>query len=295
MTTESNTVPGVFYAPDGTELSYREMGTGETVVCLPGGPMQDSRYLGDLGGLSARHRLIVLALRGTGLSAAPEDVTSYRCDRLVGDVEALRTHLGLDSMNLLGHSAGTNLAVLYAVAHPERVDRLLLITPSLAAVGIDVSASDRRQVAQLRKGEAWFPRASSALSNLAAGQATTDDLEAVAPFFYGRWDSAARAHREARVRQINQEAAGIYGSERAYVPHEVRTVLSTFEPPTLVLAGELDVNTPPISAAKFARLFPDADLAVQPGASHFPWLDDSDRFVATTSAFLTAGRSDPLA
>ncbi len=60
-------------------------------------------------------------------------------------------------MHLLGHSAGTNLAVLYAVAHPERLDRLLLITPSLAAVGIDVSASDRRQVAQFRKREAWFP------------------------------------------------------------------------------------------------------------------------------------------
>ncbi len=98
------------------------------------------------------------------------------------------------------------------------------------------------------------------------------------------------------MRQTNQEAAGIYGSERAYVPHEVRTVLSTFEPPTLVLAGQFDVNTPPISAAKFARLFLDADLAVQPGASHFPWLDDADRFVATTSAFLTtARRSDPPA
>ncbi len=71
MMTENNTVQGVFRAPDGTELSYRQMGTGETVVCLPGGPMQDSRYLGDLGGLSARHRLIVLDLRGTGLSAAP--------------------------------------------------------------------------------------------------------------------------------------------------------------------------------------------------------------------------------
>jgi len=57
------------------------------VVCLPGGPMQDSKYLGDLGGLSARHQLILLDLRGTGASAIPEDTASYRCDHLVGDVE----------------------------------------------------------------------------------------------------------------------------------------------------------------------------------------------------------------
>jgi pimeloyl-ACP methyl ester carboxylesterase len=49
--------------------------------------MRDSKYLGNLGGLSARHRLILLDLRGTGASAIPEDTASYRCDRLVGDAD----------------------------------------------------------------------------------------------------------------------------------------------------------------------------------------------------------------
>lgn len=83
-----------FSAPDGTQLSYRVTGDGDPVVCIPGGPA-DSRYLGDLGGLSAHRRLIVLDLRGTGRSAVPEDTSTYRCDRLVDDVEALREHLGL--------------------------------------------------------------------------------------------------------------------------------------------------------------------------------------------------------
>jgi proline iminopeptidase len=38
--------------------------------------------------------------------------------------------------------------------------------------------------------------------------------------------------------------------------------------------------------AEFADLFSDATLEVQPGAAHYPWLDDADRFVATTAAFL---------
>jgi proline iminopeptidase len=40
------------------------------------------------------------------------------------------------------------------------------------------------------------------------------------------------------------------------------------------------------STAEFAGLFPDARLVVQPGAGHYPWLDDADRYVATTVAFL---------
>jgi proline iminopeptidase len=83
-----------FRAEDGTELAYHIRGKGSPLVCLPGGPMRDSRYLGDLGGLSARRQLILLDLRGTGQSAVPDDAASYRCDRLAGDVYALQEHLG---------------------------------------------------------------------------------------------------------------------------------------------------------------------------------------------------------
>ncbi|MGG8406225.1 alpha/beta fold hydrolase, partial [Streptomyces sp. 12297] len=126
----------VFTSYDGTKLGYSVFGDGSPVICLPGGPMQDSRYLGQLGGLTAHRQLIMLDPRGTGRSEVPADTASYRCDRLVDDVEALRTHLGLDRIDVLAHSAGTNLAVLYAARHPERVGRLALITPSAAAAGI---------------------------------------------------------------------------------------------------------------------------------------------------------------
>jgi len=67
-------------------------------VCLPGGPGRASEYLGDLGGLSRSRRLILPDTRGTGESADASDPLSYRCDRLVGDVEALLPVPGMLSL-----------------------------------------------------------------------------------------------------------------------------------------------------------------------------------------------------
>ncbi len=271
-----------FYAPDGTRLAYRTHGTGDPVLCLPSGPA-DSAYLGDLGGLSAHRRLIVPDLRGTGRSALPEDTSSYRCDRLVDDVEALRDHLGLPAMDLLAHCAGANLAAQYAARFPHRVSRLALITPSTRAVGIDITWEARRDLAQLRRNEPWFPAAFAALEAIGAG--TGSDVDAIAPFLCGRWDDRARRHHAAG-RPGNTEAAALFAAEGAFDPAATRAALAAFAAPVLLLAGEFDLNSPPRSAAEFAGLFPDASLVVQPGAGHSPWVDDADRFVAATAAFL---------
>ncbi len=273
-------------AYDETRLAYRALGAGAPLVCLPGGPMQDSVYLGDLGGLSAGRQLILPDLRGTGKSAVPEDVSSYRCDRLVDDVEALREHLGLDRMDLLGHSAGANLAVLYAARHPQRVGRLALITPSVRAVGVTVTPEDRHAAARLRKDEPWFATASAGLEKILAGEATGADWEAVAPFAYGRWDSAAQAAHAAETDQRNDEAAAVFGADGAFDPDTTRAALASLDAPVLLLAGEADVQLGPRPAAEFAALFPAAELVVQPSTGHFPWLEHPDRFLATTAAFL---------
>ncbi|WP_406333856.1 alpha/beta fold hydrolase [Streptomyces sp. NBC_00203] len=276
-----------FSAPDGTELAYHVFGDGPPLVCLPGGPMQDSRYLGDLGGLSAHRRLVMLDLRGTGRSATPEDPASYRCDRLVDDVESLREHLGLDRMDLLAHSGGTNLAALYAARHPDRVGRLALITPSVMALGITIPADVRRETARLRHDEPWFPTAYAALEAIVAGKADADSFPAIAPFWYARWDDTARAHRAAEADQRNDEAAAVYGTEGAFTPTTTRAALAHFPSPVLVLAGELDLNSPPPAMTELAALFPHATLTVQPATAHFPWLDDATSFVTTTATFLS--------
>ncbi|HEY5986198.1 MAG TPA: alpha/beta hydrolase [Streptosporangiaceae bacterium] len=275
----------IFSAYDGTDLAYHVFGAGAPLVCLPGGPMQDSVYLGELGGLSRHRQLIVLDQRGTGRSATPKDSASYRCDRLVEDVEALREHLGLARMDLLAHSAAANLAALYVTRHPERINKLALITPSTRAVGIAPTGETRRAVARLRKAEPWFATAFPALEAITADKATNDDWAAIAPFFYGRWDTVAQAHRAAEDEQRNTEAADAFGAEGAFDPDTTRAALATFNAPVLLLAGEFDLGAPPGTVAEFAELLPNAKLVVQPEAGHFPWLDDADRFVAATATF----------
>jgi len=278
----------VFTAADGTELAYHLRGEGEPLLCLPGGPMRASAYLGDLGGLSRRRQLVTLDLRGTGDSGVPRDPATYRCDRQVGDVEALMDHLGWDSADVLAHSAGGDLAVLYAARHPERMRTLSLITTRARALGIDFTEEHQREAVALRANEPWFETARDAFEAIWAGSgASTDiDADAIAPFYYGRWDATAQAHAAAEAEQTNRRAADACPSSGAFDPVATRAAVARLDAPVLVLAGELDEGPRPHVAADIATLFPHAELAVQPGAGHYPWLDDPDLFARTVADFL---------
>lgn len=274
-----------FLAADGTALSYQVTGAGEPLICLPGGPMSDADYLGDLGGLAQDVPLVLLDLRGTGRSARA-DPASYRCDRLSADVGALADHLGLATVRLLGHSAGANIAVQYAAAHPDKVSHLLLINPSTRAVGIEAGSEDRRQVVALRRGEPWFADAAAAFERIQVDGGTEADWEAITPFVYGRWDAAAQAHHAAENRSRHPEAVAANIAEGAFDPAATRAALARFGSPVLLLAGEVDIADPPHVMGKYAAIFPAARFVIQPGAGHYPWLDDPAVFRATVTSFL---------
>jgi pimeloyl-ACP methyl ester carboxylesterase len=271
------------YAADGTRLAFHRTGEGAPLICVPGGPMQSSAYLGDLGGVSP---LVRLDLRGTGGSAEADPAT-YRCDRQVGDVEALRVHLGLDHIDLLGHSAGAAVAVSYAVRHPGRVRRLVLVAPTPFAVGLEITDADRRAVAELRRGEPWFPDAFAAFERIWAGDFSGANRKGIAPFHYGRWDAVSQANYAATATEINVAAATAYYAEGALDTDAIRVALAGFDAPVLLVAGEYDVGLPPKRAAEYAALFPNAELVVQPAAGHFPWLDDPASFGQTVTGWLT--------
>ncbi|WP_189233425.1 alpha/beta fold hydrolase [Streptomyces flaveolus] len=274
-------------AYDGTELAYHVRGDGDPLVVLPGGPMRASAYLGDLGGLTAHRRLVLLDLRGTGDSAVPDDPATYRCDRLVDDVEALRVHLGLERMDVLAHSAGGSLAMLYAARHPARVRRLVLVTATPWALGLPATPEDRLEAALLRKDEPWFEEAFGPFRAWLAG---TGDFDPVfVPFFHGRWDDAARDHDARGEEETNEEAADVYLSPDAFDPTATRAALSRCAARVLVLAGELDGGPRPELARRCAGVFPHAEVAVQPDAAHYPWRDDPQWFVRRVAAFLGHG------
>ena len=275
-----------FASYDGTKIGYRVLGEGAPVVCLPGGPGRASVYFGDLGGLSKSRQLIMPDTRGTGESEDAADPSSYRCDRLVGDVEALRVHLGLDRVDLLGHSAAGNLAVSYAAACPERVARLILLTPALTALGIDEPDEAWRAALERRSDEAWYPDALAAIERAEAGDQTVENRRAYMPFFYGRWDDAAQAHVEVGISERARVVMANIQAEGAFSPPATREAIGRLAALVLLYGGELDTAPTPEILEEAARLFPKATVTVQPAAAHFPWIDDAHFFSAAINSFL---------
>lgn len=259
------------------------------LVCLPGGPLLDADYLGDLGGLDADRQLVLLDHRGSGDSEQPSDPDGYRWDRLVDDVEAVRRHLGVDSLDLLAHSAGANTAYRYLERHPGRVSRLALVTPSVLGVGIEVSSSTRRAVVGERAVDApWYVAAAAAFEAVQDGTATDEDRDAMTPLSHGDWSASTRAYAARMDDRRNDEGVDAMFAVTPFDPEATRPALASFAAPVLVLAGGHDVAMPPAAMEELARLFRTSRLEVQPGAGHFPWRDDPGAFRSVVASFLDA-------
>lgn len=273
-----------FRSYDGTQIGFRVLGDGRPLVCVPGGPGRAADYLGSLGGLSRLRQLILVDLRGVGGSADPVDPASLRVDRLVDDVEALRVHLGLDRMDLLAHSAGAVLATLYAARYPERLSTLLLVTPGLGAVGV-YGAADSDAALARSAAEPWYADAVAALDRIGHGDLSVEAFRASRPLFYGRWDDAARAHASVGVAERHMAARIGYFADLTLDVTSTTVALRRLAAPVLLYIGELDPVVTPAMAAEAAPLFNNATVIVQPGAAHFPWVDDGAAFVRALGSF----------
>ena len=240
--------------------------------------MQASSYLDDLVAVTPHLSFAMLDLRGTGDSAVPDDEGSYRCDRQVDDVEALR-----GSPRARAGRAARALArdPLWRCSTPHAIP----ITSSGSCSSARArGSSDWRsrtptggEVAEQRRAEPWFADAYAAFERIWAGAPSEDDWTAITPFVHGRWDDAARAGVARETLLRNETAAEEYYSE-VPDPAQTREALARLDVPVLVVAGEHDVALPPRCAAEYAGLFRDATLVVVPGAGHFPWADNAAAF-----------------
>jgi pimeloyl-ACP methyl ester carboxylesterase len=275
-----------FTSYDGTRLAYRRTGAGHPLVCLPGGPGRTPDYLGDLGGLSGSRELILPDTRGTGASETPADPATYRCDQLARDVEALRAELGLERVDLLGHSAGGNVALSYAAAHPDELGHLILLSPGLQPLGLDLTEAQQEAAMQRRSAEPWYAGAQAAIQAAGAGDGSAENRLRYMPFFYGRWDDAARAHAELGFTERAAAVQAGFYAPGAFDPPATRAGLAQVAAPVLLYAGDVEIGPTAELVTEAAALFPDWELAIQPGAGHYPWLDDPGRFTARLLAFL---------
>ena len=125
-------LPGVthrFVELDGLQLHVAEAGEGPPLVLLHGWPQHWWCWRHLIPQLARQYRVLAPDLRGFGWSGAPPG--SYAKRTFAADVLALLDLEGLDRVKLVGHDWGGYTAFLLALAHPERVERLLAldITP----------------------------------------------------------------------------------------------------------------------------------------------------------------------
>jgi 3-oxoadipate enol-lactonase len=115
------------------ELYYESLGSGAPLVMLGGLGLDVSEMRGLTGPLAARFRVIALDNRGTGRSAKPAG--PYSIEQMAADAAGLMDRLELDGAHLLGTCMGGRIALALALAQPERVDRLVLISSGPRAAG----------------------------------------------------------------------------------------------------------------------------------------------------------------
>jgi proline iminopeptidase len=274
---------------DGRRLAYKRTGSGPTLVCHGGGPGFSSLYLGNLRGLDNRLELVLLDPRGTGGSDRPADSRAYAIDDYVADVEELRAHLGIDRINLFGHSHGGIIAMAYAARHPDRVERLILA--STLARWAPEQAEAMEQWMATRAEEPWYADARAALEAEQAGEFTTDEEMADLgrrefPFYFARYGDEERSYVETlRTDTANADTLRYFNRE-IWESFDLRPELARITAPTLVITGAVDFVTGPVSAGEIERGLGDVSKVIIPDCGHFIFVEAPEAFGEAVVSFL---------
>jgi pimeloyl-ACP methyl ester carboxylesterase len=263
---------------DGRTLSWREAGTGPPLLCHPGGPGASSRYFGDLPELAAERTLILLDPRGTGASDRPANPSAYDLEDYAADIEAVRARLGLDRIDVLGHSHGGFVAMTWGGRHPDRVGRLVLA--DTAPRFTDAIRSRRSDRVAAHHGEPYFADAVAALQDQQAGRYATDEelaalYERAGPVLARPGDDIAPVAGAFRAAGINADAMKHF-NERIAGAMDLRPLLERVASPALVIAGEHDPFGGP-TTDEIAGALQDPTVVTIPGADHFPFLEADSR------------------
>jgi proline iminopeptidase len=265
------------------ELYYREIGQGQPILILHGGPDFDQNYLlPDLDRLADAFRLIYYDQRGRGKSAVnvqPADVTM---ESEIADMERLRDFFQLESVAVLGHSWGGVLALEYAIRYPQRVSHLILLNSAPA------SHDDYMSFRQHR-----LNGAASDIEKLKAIASTAEfkegDPETVAAYYRIHFRTALRRpeHLESvierlklgftkeailRSREIEDRLRDETWLSKQY---DLLPKLKALSIPALVIHGDHDI-IPVEYAAHIAGAIPGAKLVVLSECGHFSFLESPD-------------------
>ena len=258
-------------------LFCRDVGEGPPIVVLHGGPDFDHTYLlPELDLLAESFRLVYYDQRGRGRSAAgvrPEDVT-IRSE--LEDLERVRSHFGLETVAVLGHSWGGVLAMEYVIRSPERVSQLILLDTAPASSGdwglLREEFARRRPPGELEAVAATdaYKRgdleAEGAFNRIHFSTTVPPDLLEV--LLARLWSNSD----EEGVLLARAIAQRLYDETARSADWNLLPALRKLDVPTLLVHGEHDF-IPVVLAERIADAVPGARLTVLPDCGHFTFLE----------------------
>ena len=245
-------------------MAYLDVGKGKPVILIHGcgGSMWHWEY--QYLALAKTHRVLIPDLIGSGLSDKPE--ATYSPEQLVKFFLEFMDRLEIEQAILIGNSMGAGLAMAMALDHPDRVERLVLISGFPAQVEDSVASPQYRQFFHHRP-----PRWLATIGNRLAGRGTTERLlkEIV---YHPELISASIIERSFHNRQRGDLLTPLYslldhihswekryGRRIANIPHQI-----------LLLWGAHDRVFPLDVGKQVKDLLPQAEWHIIPEAGHLP-------------------------
>jgi pimeloyl-ACP methyl ester carboxylesterase len=251
------------------DMWVERQGTGPDVLLIAGLGDPAEAWQFQLDGLADRYRLIAYDNRGMGRTPLPAE--PFTVATMADDAAALLRALDVRAAHVAGFSGGSAIAQELALRHPGLVRSLVLVSTWARA-----DAFFRAAVKFWR----WLPEAAPSERAF---------LEA----FY-LWIYTPRAHEDGTVEKIIEDvlafphqpsAEAIQRSIDAFVAHDTTGRLSQVAVPTLVLAGGLDMITPPRYGRAVADAIPGARFEVLADEAHQPFQEVPDLFNAIVDTF----------
>jgi pimeloyl-ACP methyl ester carboxylesterase len=265
---------------DGVRLAYRDRGAGEPVVLLHGTPSYSYEWRHVVPHVEAAgHRVITYDLLGYGRSERPvdRDTSVAAQTELLGH---LLDALGVDRAAVVAHDIGGAVGQRFAVAHPERVSRLMLID----TVSYDSWPSDtwRKIIEERLEDHLRLPQEDvDALLTRQLEMTVADGAETMTGEVL---EAYLAPHRSAPGRvSFFEHQVRHYDSRYT---EEVAGRLASLTMPVRILWGELDRWQPVAYARRLAEDIPGARLTVLPGAGHFVTEDAPERVIEEILDFL---------
>lgn len=268
-------------------LFVRTMGAGDPMVLMHGGPGLDHTTLLGLAPLARDYRLVFYDHRCNGRSSGDAETMTW--DNLTADADVLRATFGFDKWIVLGQSFGGQVALMYALRHPERVSQLILMD----------TAADSRWAAvhapELLARRGYRASTVAAARRFYTGELEPEQVGITVMSFLGAY------YHHIGIRDLPAMIAGAFRMKRRPTAHvvgfgtllknwSVMDRLSEIDIPTLVVAGRDDFLFPPECQAILADRLPHATLEIIERAGHNPQDENPDAVVEVIRTFLRRER-----